>query len=125
MEFTISENDTFSMHSSWIHIRSNEDYLEAVDSSNETDVVVFKHSTRCGISASALHELLEKWDLAESRLKLYYLDLITYRSVSNYIEEHTSVRHQSPQIILFRSGEPIFNTSHFRIGMPTILDQLA
>jgi bacillithiol system protein YtxJ len=80
-------------------------------------VVIFKHSTRCGISAHAKFRLESEWSFTQEDLNFYYLDLITYRQVSNQVAETFQVTHQSPQIILLRGGKAIFDTSHHNISV--------
>ena len=75
--------------------------------------VVLKHSTRCSISAMVLNRLQRSWDL--NFVEFYYLDLIRYREVSDYIADKFKVMHQSPQVIVLKNGSPIFDASHFDV----------
>ena len=61
-------------------------------------------------------QLETEWELSEEALEVYYLDLISYRSISNKVAEITGVPHQSPQIILLRNGEVQYHTSHSAIS---------
>ncbi len=54
----------------------------------------------------------------------YYLDLIRYRPISNKIAEDFHVHHESPQILLIKNGECIYEESHNGISMADIADQL-
>jgi bacillithiol system protein YtxJ len=58
---------------------------------------------------------------APAGLTFYYLDLIAYRSVSNKIEEMYRVPHESPQVLVIRNGECIYNESHTGIVMDEIV----
>lgn len=73
--------------------------------------LVFKHSTRCIISKMALKNF-ENDFLLQDVIDVYYLDLILYRELSNKIAEVFGVTHQSPQILLIKNGDVIYNTSH-------------
>jgi len=83
---------------------------------------VFKHSTRCSISSMAKNRLEREWNL---QLPIYYLDLIQFRSVSNLIAEKSGIEHQSPQLIVFQHGKPIYDGSHSGIVMEDIISVLA
>ncbi len=88
--------------------------------SAERPVVLFKHSTRCGISAAAKHRLETEWDFSDEDLRFYYLDLLAYRAVSDAIARRFGVIHQSPQLIVLHNGEATFDTSHHRISVAAL-----
>lgn len=84
--------------------------LDAIDqASQEQPQVLFKHSTRCNISADAYDEL------EQADAEVYYLDLLRYRDISDEIARRYEVRHQSPQVLVISKGVCIFNESHWRI----------
>ena len=82
--------------------------------------VIFKHSTRCSISSVALQRLQKGGQPAE--LDFYFLDLIAYRSLSNKVAEVFKVHHESPQVLIIKDGECIYDESHLGISMHDILD---
>lgn len=95
------------------------DQLEAL--STEKPVIVFKHSTRCSISAAALNRLERKWDAQEMKnSEIYYLDLIRYREISNEIASKFGIVHQSPQVLVIRDGQIVHEASHFGIDYQTL-----
>jgi len=65
--------------------------------------------------------LEQQWQLAEDELPVYYLDLLTYRPISNRIAELFSVQHQSPQLILIRDGKAIYHASHSEIDFDAMV----
>ena len=89
-------------------------------------VAIFKHSTRCSISATALDRFERNWaknqDIKD--LKLYYLDLISHRDISNKIASEFEVEHESPQILLLKNREVIYNESHYGIDFNEILSKV-
>lgn len=96
---------------SW-NILEHSDQLEMIiQNSWERPVLIFKHSTRCIISKSALRSFESGFDL-EDKMTLYYLDLLQYRNISNEIAEVFGIVHQSPQILLIKNGKVIYNESH-------------
>ncbi|WP_128543006.1 bacillithiol system redox-active protein YtxJ [Larkinella soli] len=103
----------------------NEAQLEALKKESAGQpVLIFKHSTRCSISSTALSRLERNWSDSLG-IKPYYLDLISYRPVSNKIAEEFAVYHQSPQILLIQNGECVFDASHFDISVDALKQQLA
>ena len=67
--------------------------------------------------------LESKWDL--DNVEAHYLDLLSYRSVSNYIAESLSVHHESPQLILLKDGEVIYDSSHLDISVDELKESIS
>jgi bacillithiol system protein YtxJ len=57
-----------------------------------------------------------------SDIDFYFLDLIAYRSISNKISEVFNVYHESPQVLVIKDGECIYDESHLSISMNEIVD---
>ncbi len=104
----------------WIELESEGLLDEAIKSSKDKPVVLFKHSTRCGISASVKKHLEEKWNFEADELDFYFLDLLTYRSISNKIAADLAIPHESPQILLLKNGEVVYHDSHYRISVEAL-----
>ena len=85
----------------------------------EVTAIVFKHSTMCSVSARAHEEVVKFLDSHPER-KIYKVRVIEERSVSDYIEDATGVRHASPQILVLRSGEVAWMGSHFGVTAEAI-----
>lgn len=85
--------------------------------------VIFKHSTRCSISSMALNRL--ERETPPSNTHFYFLDLIKYRAISNEIAEQFNVYHESPQILVIKNGECVYDESHQGISMFEIAEQVA
>jgi bacillithiol system protein YtxJ len=101
----------------WNQLQDKELLDKIIEESQENPVVIFKHSTSCSISAMALNRLERSWEDSEmSNVKAYFLDLIAYRDVSNAIVEIFGVMHQSPQILLIKNGECVYDDSHMGIS---------
>jgi bacillithiol system protein YtxJ len=96
----------------WHQIKTVDDVNEAVLQSNDRDVLIYKHSTRCGVCWSAKRRL-ETVDI--ERLPIYIVDVLADRPMSNLIAERFGVHHESPQAILLRSGEAVTVKSHSSI----------
>jgi len=94
--------------------------LKEIDEySKEEPVLIFKHSTRCPISSMSLSRFERSFE-SEAAFKPYFLDLITYREVSNTIAEKYGVAHESPQAILIHDGKAVYHNSHNGIDFEDI-----
>jgi len=100
----------------WIALTSEEQLEEILKESYNLPVAIFKHSTRCGISRMVLKSFERDYNLDENQLKLYYLDLLNFRNISNKIAAKFNVYHQSPQIIIIKNGVVVRHESHHAIN---------
>ena len=94
--------------------RTRQDFDALVASSYTRPMFIFKHSTRCPISAGRWREY-ENWAGKRGDVGFARVLVIEDRSVSSYVAERSGVGHQSPQAILFYRGEPVWNASHWSI----------
>jgi bacillithiol system protein YtxJ len=78
--------------------------------------LVFKHSTRCPISARA-HDAFVRWAAgagADAPLPCRVL-VVEDRPVSDAVAADTGVAHQSPQALLVQGGRVLWHASHWAI----------
>ena len=125
---TTEEKKEFGMNKmeKWNNVESFEQLDKLIEDSYEKPVVVFKHSTRCSISSMVLNRLQRDWDDEEMKnIDFYYLDLISFREISNRIAEKLGVTHQSPQLIVIRNGKAVFHTSHMGVEYGELKKQVA
>lgn len=109
----------------WHHLESEQDLKLALEHSKEKPIVIFKHSTRCMISKSVLRNFENDIKNAnEIDIDFYYLDLLHHRNISNEIAERLNITHQSPQAILIKDQQAIFNASHDRISLESLTKHL-
>ena len=99
----------------WLELTSVKDLDAAIEVSYKKPVMLFKHSTRCSISSSALNRITRNWNSKDVNIDSYFLDLIVHRDVSNAIATNLHVDHQSPQMIIIKDGSAVFNSSHMEI----------
>ena len=105
----------------WINL-TNEEQLQQIKVNSKTKPqVIFKHSTRCSISGMAKNRLEKSTQPDE--IDFYFLDLIKYRPISNKIAELFKVYHESPQILLIKNNECVYDESHSGIDMEEIIEQ--
>lgn len=112
-----------SSNINWITLTDLKDLESMIQESFEHPVLVFKHSTRCSISRMALRQFETDWNL-EGKITPYFLDLLEYRPISNAIAERLGVVHQSPQVIVIKDGQVVYDASHEGINVEA-LQQIA
>ncbi|HLP20782.1 MAG TPA: bacillithiol system redox-active protein YtxJ [Chitinophagales bacterium] len=93
--------------------------LNEIDTLSHSRVqIIFKHSTRCSVSSMAKRGL--DADLRQTNrtdFDIYYLDLLNYRDVSNQIATRYGVQHQSPQILVIRNGQSVFDAAQEDVSL--------
>ncbi|MCB0792092.1 MAG: bacillithiol system redox-active protein YtxJ [Flavobacteriales bacterium] len=91
--------------------------LDTIDAASQKGpVLIFKHSTRCGISSTALDRLERgRSDKDDAHYPAFFLDLLRYREVSNMVAERYGARHESPQVLIIRHGRCVHHASHLEI----------
>lgn len=94
----------------WISL-TNENQLENLTKTS----VLFKHSTRCGISSSVLKRFEQQFGEIDDTVDFYFLDLLNFRNISNAIAEKFNVVHQSPQVVVVKNSELLAHGSHYDI----------
>ena len=99
----------------WIQLTSLNQLDEILKESDEKPIAIFKHSTRCGISRMALLQFEKQLNIDMNSVRLYFLDLLVYREISNEVASRFKVYHQSPQLIIFKNGTAIHQSSHHEI----------
>lgn len=103
----------------WIPLTSIGQLDEIKIASANHPVIIFKHSTRCSISRMALKQFEKEYDL-EPEVNCYYLDLLNFREVSNAVASQFNVYHQSPQLLLIKSGICVFSATHESISVESL-----
>ena len=89
----------------------------------EPAAVVFKHSTRCPISAAAMEQMREL-DGRHADAPIYVVDVNDRREVSDYIAERLGTPHDSPQAFVLARGAPVWRASHYSIRADDVVQAL-
>lgn len=106
----------------WNQITTEEQIEELKQMSKQKPVLIFKHSRTCSISATALSRLERNWNEEKAgELQPYYLDLLSFRPISQKIAQELGVDHESPQAIVLKNGEAVYHDSHFGIAFDDIV----
>lgn len=100
----------------WIPLNDIQQLQHIAEKSKTKTQVVFKHSTRCGISRMVMNQFVDSYEFTENDLDLYYLDLLSYRDVSNEVGYTFQVMHESPQLLVIKNGVTVAHASHGAIN---------
>jgi bacillithiol system protein YtxJ len=103
------------MGNSFFKIDNRETLDKLITDSNQKPVVIFKHSNACGISSAAYREM----EKLEAPVNL--LEVQTAREVSRELADMTGIRHETPQVIVFKDGKAVWNASHFDVKAGAVL----
>ena len=106
----------------WHTISSAHDIEAIIDRSRVVPCLILKHSTSCPISSMAKRRLEMNWNVPAEEMEAHYLDLLRHRDLSNKIAEEFGVRHESPQVLLIRNGECVYDASHLSIRADLLAD---
>ena len=90
----------------------------------EKPVLIYKHSDRCAtcfMTRRAVEEVMAHY---AGKAEFLFIDVIRNRDLSTAIARDTAIRHESPQVIIFSSGEAVFNTSHGNIRADVLNGQI-
>lgn len=90
---------------------------QIVEESKTLPVAILKHSTTCGISRMVLRQFEKDYNLKDEKVKLYFLDLLKHREISNRIASRFNVPHESPQLLVIRDGKAVYDASHNEISV--------
>ncbi len=122
--FEQTEDKSNDNSSPWITLTSLTQLKEIETLSTQQTVLIFKHSTRCGISRSVLRQFEKMITEDVFGIQFYYLDLLNYREISNAIAERYAIVHQSPQVLIIKNNTVVAHDSHYDITTITLAQYL-
>jgi len=72
--------------------------------------IVYKHSPTCSLCSWSIEEIA---DFAErAGVTVHQVDVLRQRQLSQAIEAHFGVRHESPQVLIIDDGRVTWHASH-------------
>jgi bacillithiol system protein YtxJ len=74
-------------------------------------LVLFKHSTQCGLSAMAYQEMAQ-FAQEHREVEVHIVNVLESRAVSDEVERRTGVEHESPQVLIVGDGAVVRHASH-------------
>jgi len=63
-----------------------------------------------------MNQFISMYDLDINTIDLYYLDLLSYRDVSDEAGYKFQVMHESPQLLIIKNGVMVAHASHGAIN---------
>ncbi len=99
-------------------IHTTEELDALIEKSNNQPIVILKHSTTCPIS----HGVYKEVSNADADINLIIVQ--NSRNLSTAVAEKTGIRHESPQAMVFKNGEVVYNASHYDITAADITSQM-
>lgn len=83
--------------------------------------LIFKHSTRCSISAAAKYRLEADLGVLAGVFDLHFLDILLHRDISRLVADRFDVVHESPQVMVIQHGRAVYHASHYDIEPDQLL----
>lgn len=118
------KNQEENLPDGWKALTSEDQIKSMIEDSHSKPVAIYKHSTRCGLSAVVISRLEKDWNFGEDELDFYYLDIINRRSLSNKVAKELGIDHLSPQLLLLKNGKVVYHDSHSAISVSALHDHL-
>jgi bacillithiol system protein YtxJ len=81
--------------------------------------LIYKYSPICPLSDHASAHIRRFMEVHPD-LPVYDVDVIRGRPASQEVERRLGIRHQSPQAILIRRGEPLWDGSHMGVDVRSL-----
>lgn len=87
---------------------------QLINTTTSDPVVLFQHDPYCPISQRAYQQLVR---LAHP---VFLVDVSQQHDLTRSIQERTGIRHESPQVIVFKQGSASWSASHYQIMQETV-----
>ncbi|MFJ7969924.1 bacillithiol system redox-active protein YtxJ [Psychrobacillus sp. NPDC096389] len=101
-------------------IKSIEEWRELLEKSKEQPFLLFKFSTTCLSSLSAMKEVRA----LETELPKYIVIVQEDRLVSNAIGKDLGVKHESPQLLILKGKKGIWQATHYSIKKSLLIEAI-
>lgn len=98
----------------FVEIQTREQLEDFLGASNGSPAILFKHSDSCGISARAYR------DMAQLKEQVGIITVQKARPLSDEIERRFNLPHETPQALIVRNNELLWNASHGRVRAEAI-----
>jgi bacillithiol system protein YtxJ len=104
------------MENHFVKITDLATFEDLTTRSQAQPVVIFKHSLTCPVSSGAYEQM------ADFEGEVALIEVQRARELSREIEQRLGVAHESPQVIVLRNGQVVWNASHFDITTEAVAD---
>ncbi|MFQ5704447.1 MAG: bacillithiol system redox-active protein YtxJ [Gemmatimonadales bacterium] len=96
-----------------IELTENADLTEIA---SQNPAIIYKHSPACwmsSVSARQIRKFVKKYP----DTKVYWVDVIEQRDLSQRVAEHFAIEHESPQSIVVGDGRVLWHGSHGAVNV--------
>ena len=109
----------------WNDLNEKTQLDELIDRSNEEYVCIFKHSTRCHISAMVKSRLESSSDEVIQSQPFFLINVLKNRTVSDQVASTFDLIHESPQLLVLKNRQLIHHSAHTGITADRISQVLS
>ena len=99
-------------------ITTETEWDDVLRKSHDCPVVLFKHSTSCGLSSRAQRQIERLTDPDDP--DVYRIVVQKARVISNYVEKVLGIRHESPQVFVLAGGNAVYDSSHHGVTVENV-----
>jgi bacillithiol system protein YtxJ len=100
--------------------------MYAITTPEEADIFIESQPVTAVFKAGTCHKTMQGWGNVEKLLRerpeipVGIIKVVENRPASNRVAERTQIVHHSPQIILFRGGQPLFELNNWEITLENL-----
>ncbi len=97
------------------------------ESVNNKEIIIFKFSTRCGLSFD-VEQTITEWynNIEKENIVLAKIDVISARQLSNHLADEFNIKHESPQAIWLDKDQSVkWYGSHFKVSKKNLSQNLS
>ncbi len=104
------------------------DRIVNLTSPEEVEAFLSQHPTSVIFKAGTCHKTMQGFGFLQEKLEprgdlmVGLIRVVEARAASNLVAEKTGIRHESPQVILFKDGEAVFDVDNWNIT-PEVLTE--
>lgn len=104
------------------------DRIVELTSPEDVQAFLTDHPTSVIFKAGTCHKTMQGFGFVQEKvepredLMVGVIRVVESRAASNLVSEHTGIRHESPQVILFKDGQAVFDTDNWSIT-PDVLGE--
>jgi bacillithiol system protein YtxJ len=98
---------------------------------DEVTEFLVAHPTSVLFKAGTCHKTMQGFGFLQEKLEpcedlfVGLIRVVEARSASNLVAEQTGIRHESPQVILYRDGQPVFDVDNWSITPENLAEGFA
>jgi bacillithiol system protein YtxJ len=106
------------------------DRITFLSSPEQVDQFLAAHKTAAIFKAGTCHKTPSAFEHVQAHfegrddLPLGIIRVVEARAASNHVEKIAGVRHESPQLLLFKDGKPVFDRDNWDITAEAVAEGL-